>query len=67
MVIKLKSLFNTKNYSLFNRIYFFGMNNLNFKTFTLAKVQRYLNLFEKFKLKKIILKIQTLLPFIKIY
>ena len=67
MVIKLKSLFNTKNYSLFNRIDFFGMNNLNFKTLTLAKVQRYLNLFEKFKLKKIILKIQTLLPFIKIY
>ena len=67
MVIKLKSLFNTKNYSLFNRIDFFGMNNLNFKTFTLDKVQRYLNLFEKFKLKKIILKIQTLLPFIKIY
>ena len=67
MVIKLKSLFNTKNYSLYNRIDFFKMNNLNFKTFTLAKAQRYLNLFEKFKLKKIILKIQTLLPFIKIY
>ena len=43
------------------------MNNLNFKTFTLTKVQRCLNFFEKFKLKKIILKIQTLLTFIKIY
>ena len=67
MVIRRKSSINKKYYELFGQMYFFGQDSLKFKTIILANAKRYGNLCKKFKLKKIILKKQTLLPFIEIH
>ena len=67
MVIRRKSSIYKKYYESFGQMFFFGKDNLKFKTVTLANAQRYVNLCKKFKLKKIILKKQTLLPFIEIH
>ena len=67
MVIRHKTSINKKYYELFCQIFFFGKDVLKIKTITLSIPQRYINLCKKFKLKKIIIKKQTLVPFIEIH
>ena len=66
MVIKKKSLGNKKYYELLGQLSFFGRDNLPFKTVNMPKAQKYDNLCNKFKLKKIILKTKLLLSQIDI-
>jgi hypothetical protein len=60
MALKRKSSLDKKNYELFGQQCFFGRDNLAFKAVNLPKPQRYDNLCEKFRIKKI--KTQTLSP-----
>ena len=54
MVIRRQSSLDKINYEISGQLAFFGRDNLSFKTVTLPKVQRYDNLCNKFRLKKII-------------
>ena len=54
MVVRRKSLINIKNYELNGQLSFFGRDNLPFKSINLPKSQKYKNLCNKFKLKKIV-------------
>ena len=54
MVVRSKSLNNVKNYELNGQLSFFGRDNLTFKSINLPKSQKYKNLCNKFKLKKIV-------------
>ena len=67
MVIRRKSSIYKEYYELFGQMSFFCKDSLKFKTVILANTQRYVNVCKKFKLKKIILKKQALLPLIEIY
>ena len=67
MVIRRKSSIYKEYYELFGQMSFFCKDSLKFKTVIHANAQRYVNLCKKFKLKKIILKKQTLLSFIEIH
>tara|TARA_B100001013_G_C24185317_1_gene275228 strand:+ start:228 stop:437 length:210 start_codon:yes stop_codon:yes gene_type:complete len=67
MVIKRKSSINKKYYELSGQMSFFGKDSFNFKTVTLAKAQRYVNICRKFKLKKLLLQKNNPLPFIEKY
>ena len=57
MTLKRKSSLDKKNYELFGQQFFFGRDNLAFKTINLLKPQRYDNLCNKFRIKKIKTKI----------
>lgn len=54
MVIRRQSSLDKINYEISGQLAFFGRDNLSFKTVNLPKVQRYNNLCNKFRLKKII-------------
>ena len=54
MVIRRQSSLDKINYEISGQLAFFGRDNLSFKTVNLPKVQRYKNLCNKFRLKKII-------------
>ena len=62
MALKRKSFLDKKNYELFGQQCFFGKDNIVFKTVNLPKPQRYDNLCEKFRIKKIIIEISLPLP-----
>ena len=66
MTIRRKSSIDKKNYELSGQMSFFGRDNLNFKSVTLLKVQRYVDICKKFRLKKIILQKKKYLPFLEI-
>ena len=64
MLFKKKLSLDKKNYELSGQQCFFGRDNLAFKTVNLPKLQRYDNLFKKFRIKKI--KIKFFLSLLKI-
>ena len=52
MVIRLKSTIDKRNYELLVQLCIFRGDNLNYKTINLVKVNKYINLFRIFRLKK---------------
>ena len=54
MVIRRQSSLDKINYEILGQLSLFGRDNLSFKTVNLPKTQRYDNLCNKFRLKKII-------------
>ena len=54
MVILRQSSLDKINYEILGQLSLFGWDNLSFKTVNLPKTQRYDNLCNKFRLKKII-------------
>ena len=56
MVIRLKSTIDKRNYELLVQLCIFRGDNLNYKTINLVKVEKYINLFRIFRLKKILQK-----------
>ena len=54
MVIRRQSSLDKINYEISGQLSLFGRDNLSFKTVNLPNAQRYDNLCNKFKLKKII-------------
>ena len=62
MALKRKSSLDKKNYELFGQQCFFGRDNIAFRAVNLPKPQRYDNLCEKFRIKKIKTKIFLPLP-----
>ena len=66
MVIRRQSALDKINYEISGQLALFGRDNLSFKTVNLPKVQRYDNLCNKFRLKKIIKINFLLIPMITI-
>ena len=66
MLIRRKSSLKKINYKKLSQLSFFGHDNLSFKTINLPKAQRFDNLCNKFKLKKIITNTFFTLPIILI-
>ena len=66
MTIRRKSSIDKKYYELSGQMSFFGRDNLDFKSVTLNKTQKYKNLCGKFRLKKIFLQKKLSLFIIKI-
>ena len=64
MVIRRKSSLKKINYQELNQLFFFGHDNLSFKVINLPKAQRFDNLCNKFKLKKIVTNVLFALPII---
>tara|TARA_B110001454_G_C12548693_1_gene362587 strand:- start:461 stop:670 length:210 start_codon:yes stop_codon:yes gene_type:complete len=54
MVIRRQSSLDKINFEISGQLSLFGRDNISFKTVNLPKVQRYDNLCNKFRLKKII-------------
>ena len=61
MVIRKKSSINKKYYETIGQGILFGYDNIHFKTINLPKKQRFKNLCNKFRLKKIVNKKSILL------
>jgi hypothetical protein len=66
MIIRRQSSLNKINYETLGQLSLFGRDNLSFKTVNLPKAQRYDNLCNKFRLKKIIKIISLTIPIIVI-
>ena len=66
MVIRRQSSLDKINYEISGQLSLFGRDNLSFKTVNLPKVQRYVGLCNKFRLKKIIKINFLLIPIITI-
>jgi len=62
MVIRRKSSLDKINYELMGQQSFFGRDNLSFKTINLPRSQRYVNLCNKFRLKKLVSNLYLSLP-----
>ena len=66
MVIRRQSSLDKINFEISGQLSLFGRDNLSFKTVNLPKAQRYDNLCNKFKLKRIIKIIFISIPIILI-
>ena len=66
MVIRRKSSLKKINYKKLGQLSFFGHDNLSFKVINLPKAQRFDNLCNKFKIKKIVTNTFFKLPIILI-
>ena len=66
MVIRRKSSLDKINYELMGQQFFFGRDNLFFKTVNLPRSQRYDNLCNKFRLKILVNNLHLSLPTIVI-
>ena len=64
MVIRRKPSLDKINYELMGQQYFFGRDNLSFKTVNLPRPQRYDNLCNKFRLKILVNNLHLSLPII---
>ena len=62
MVIRRKSSLDKINYELMGQQSFFGRDNLSFKAVNLPRSQRYDNLCNKFRLKKLVSNLYLSLP-----
>ena len=66
-MVRSKSLKNITNYEKKGQKFFFGKDNLSFKTVNMHKKQHFDNICKEFKLKKIIKKIYLPIKIINIY
>ena len=62
MVILRQSSLDKINYEISGQLSLFGRDNLSFKTVNLPKAQRYDNLCNKFRLKKLVSNLHLSLP-----
>ena len=67
MVIRRQSSLDKINFEISGQLSLFGRDNLSFKTVNLPKAQRYDNLCNKFRLKKLVSNLHLSLPAIIIH